>query len=42
MRNGHTEKYFDLDGAKNKKNKISRYQDTIRYFVSYLNNQDFQ
>ena len=23
MRNGRTEKYFDLDGVKNKKNEIS-------------------
>ena len=45
MRNGRTEKYFDLDSVKNKNNKISRNkkpsQITFRYFVSFLNNQDF-
>ena len=46
MRNGRTEKYFDLDGVKNKKNKISTNTKinsiAFGYFVSFLNNQDFQ
>ena len=46
MRNGHTEIYFNLDAVKNKKNKISTSkktsQITFRYFVSFLNDQNFQ
>ena len=46
MRNGRKEKYFDLDGVKNKKNKISTNRKTsyiiFDYFLSFLNNQDFQ